>query len=112
MSVNWDALVIGPSQAIFGEKEKISYFPQAGSELQITGIFDRGYHKENFFGDGSVGVTTVSPSLGIQLSQFSSVPVQNDRLFIVSTNTMYTVREVRIDGHGGARLLLNKVSSL
>jgi len=111
MSVNWDALVIGPLQSIFAEAEKISYFPQTGNPLQITGVFDKGYHKDKIFDDGSVGVTTESPTLGIQLSQFPNLPLQNDRLSIVSVNTTYVVREVRLDGHGGARLLLNRVSS-
>ena len=107
--VNFDALVIGPLQNIFGEP--VQYFPGAGSSFAITGVFDKSYQKEAIFEDGSVGVTTEAPVLGVQLTQFSVAPVQNDRLSIPSVNTTYVVREVRLDGHGGARLLLNKVSS-
>lgn len=107
--VNFDALVIGPLQGVFGEM--VIFHPVIGSQLPVTGVFDKGYTKEVLFEDGSVGVTTFSPTLGIQLSQFTVQPVQNDRFYVPSVNTTYVVREPRLDGHGGMRLMLNKVSS-
>ncbi|ASW00141.1 head-tail joining protein [Paraburkholderia aromaticivorans] len=109
MPVNWDTLVIGPLQAVFGEP--VTYRPLAGGSLQITGVFDDAYLKEVMFEDASSGVTTVSAVLGVQLSQFPSLPVQNDQLYVSSVNSTFLVREVRVDSRGGAKLMLSKMSS-
>jgi hypothetical protein len=93
---------------IFGEP--VAYRPLAGGSLQVSGVFDDAYLKEVMFEDASSGVTTVSAVLGIQLSQFPSIPVQNDQLYIASANSTFVVREVRVDSRGGAKLLLSKVS--
>lgn len=109
MPVNWDTETLGPLMGIFGEP--VNYLPAVGVSFQVTAIFDKGYQKELLFDDGTVGVTAEMPVLGIQLSQFPVMPVQGDRLSIASVNTTYIVREVRQDSHGGAKLMLNKVSS-
>lgn len=109
MPIDWDSAVIGPLQGVFGEP--VNYMPASGAAISITGIYDAGYKKDDPFADGSAGVTTVQPTLGVQLSQFSTPPLQNDRLSVPSVNTTFVVREVRTDSHGGARLLLNKVST-
>jgi hypothetical protein len=109
MPVNWNAEVIGPLMGVFGEP--VTYRPLAGGSLQITGVFDDAYLKEVMFEDASSGVTTVSAVLGVQLSQFPSIPVQNDQLSVASVNTTFLVREVRVDSRGGAKLMLSKVSS-
>jgi hypothetical protein len=109
MAVDWDALVIGPTVGIFGEP--VTYMPAAGgAPLNITGVFDDAYLKEVMFEDATTGVTTVSAVLGVQLSQFQSTPVQNDSLLVPRTGATYLVREVRVDSHGGAKLLLTKSS--
>lgn len=109
MSINWDSLVIGPLQQVFGES--VTYRPYARQPYQITGIFDDAYLKEVMFEDASQGVTEVSAVLGVQLSQFVIPPVQSDQLSVASVNSTYVVREVRPDSRGGAKLLLSKVSS-
>ena len=109
MSIDWDSLVIGPLQGVFGEL--VAYMPFAGGALPITGVFDNAYLKEVMFEDGLTGVTEVSAVLGVQLSQFQTPPVQNDQLSVASVNTTYLVREVRVDSRGGAKLLLSQVSS-
>ena len=43
----------------------------------------------------------------MQLSQFVVPPLQDDVLTILRTGRTYWVNEVRDDGHGSARLLLN-----
>lgn len=108
MPVNWDAVVIGPLQGIFGEP--VTYLPLAGGSFPISGVFDDAYLKEVMFDDASSGVTEVSAVLGIRLSQFASPPVQNDQLTVQSTGATYVVRQSRVDSHGGAKLLLSKVS--
>lgn len=109
MTVNWNALVIGPLHSVFAEP--VTYMPYAGGSFAITGVFDDAYLKEVMFEDASSGVTEVSAVLGVQLSQFVSLPVQNDQLAVPSANSTYVVRQVRPDSRGAAKLLLSKVSS-
>jgi hypothetical protein len=112
--IDWDALVIGPTVATFGEP--VTYNTPSAS-LQITGVFDEAYIGLSPFGAragapeplaiGLVGlITTEKPVLGVQLSQFpGDQPDQNDTV-IIRGNT-YEVQEVRIDSHGWAMLTLN-----
>ena len=109
MPVNWDQVVLKSLMGVFGEP--VTYKPASGTPYPIEGVFDDAYLKEVMFEDASQGVTEISAVLGIQLSQFSAYPVQNDQLSVTSVNSTYVVREVRPDSHGGAKLLLSKVSS-
>jgi hypothetical protein len=109
MPIDWDAEVLGPLMGVFGEP--VIYLPLAGGSLAITGVFDNAYLKEVMFEDASSGVTEVAAVLGVRLSQFPSMPVQNDQISVPSVNSTFVVREVRVDGRGGAKLMLNKVSS-
>lgn len=111
MSVDWDSLVIGPLMEAFGDP--ITYTPAAGVAFQITGVFDNEYLDLNAIGSeidrvGMPGnITTSRPVLGVQISQFSLVPTQGDKITLLS-GASYTVMEVRQDGHGWAKLLLNE----
>ncbi len=109
MPISWDKMVLGPLMGVFGEA--VTYKPAAGGSYAISGVFDDAYLKEVMFEDASQGVTEVSAVLGVQLSQFTATPVQNDQLSVASVNTTYVVREVRPDSHGGAKLMLSRVSS-
>jgi hypothetical protein len=110
MPIDWNAAVIGPLIGVFGEP--VTYTPfSGGAAFQISGVFDDAYLKEVLFEDASSAVTTMSAVLGVQLSQFPSVPVQNDSLQVVSTGSTYIVREVRTDSRGGAKLLLSRSSA-
>src|ERR1700722_5878476 len=113
--IDFDTLVIGPCLATFGEP--VTYFSTA--VLQITGVFDEAYTEVTPLGRGGMAseslslgypgsITTEMPVLGIQLSQFPAAnqPQQDDSLLIQRTGTTYVVKEVRLDGHGGAKLLL------
>jgi hypothetical protein len=106
--IDWDSVVIGPLMGVFAEP--VTYLPLAGGSLSVTGVFDDAYQKEVMFEDASTGVTEVSASIGVQLSQFPSPPVQNDKLTIVRTGTTYIVKQSRVDSRGGARLLLTRSS--
>lgn len=106
--IDWDSLVIGPLMSVFAEP--VTYLPLAGGSVSVTGVFDDAYLKEVMFDDASTDVTEVSAALGVQLSQFPSPPVQNDRLTVIRTGATYIVRQVRSDSRGGARLLLTKAS--
>jgi len=109
MPISWDKMVLAPLMGAFGEP--VTYRPAAGGAYAISGVFDDAYLKEVMFEDASQGVTEVSAVLGVQLSQFTAPPVQNDQLSVASVNTTYVVRDVRPDGRGGAKLMLSRVSS-
>lgn len=109
MPVDWDAIVIGPTVAVFGEP--VQYQPRVGLPLTIGGVFDDAYQKEMLFSDASVEITTVQAVLGVQLSQFKVLPAQNDQLTVESTGTSYVVKDVRVDGRGGAKLILSKMGT-
>lgn len=108
MTVNWDALVIGPTVGVFGES--IIYTPLYQAPITITGVFDDAYLAEAMFEDGSTGVTELSAVLGVQLSQFANLPQPNDRVLVQRTGSQYLVREMRNDSHGWAKLLLTRIS--
>ncbi|WP_321810075.1 hypothetical protein [Burkholderia sp. BCC1985] len=105
MPINWDALVIGPLQGVFGEQ--VTYLPATGGSFEIRGVYDKAYFAVNVE-TGSM-VSTSQPTLGIQLSQFPATvqPRQGDQLIVKSTGEQWVVREVHPDGRGGARLMLN-----
>lgn len=114
--IDWDVLVIGPCMTAFGEA--VAYVGTAGA-CTITGIFDEAYVEiaplgrgDGFAesqGWGSPGaITTESPVLGVQLSQFPSPPAQGDTATIRGHG--YVVKDVRLDGRGAAKLLLNETT--
>ncbi|MFX1675204.1 hypothetical protein PWR63_23640 [Paraburkholderia sp. A2WS-5] len=105
MPVNWDAEVIGPLMGVFGEP--VTYTSLSGATFQISGVYDKAFFAVNVE-TGSL-VSTSQPTLGVQLSQFQSnvPPQQGDQLLIIGTGEQWEVREVHIDGRGGARLMLN-----
>ncbi|HQT79769.1 MAG TPA: hypothetical protein PLD10_22220 [Rhodopila sp.] len=103
--IDWDGLVIGPCVAnVFGEA--VTYTYANGAPVNMTGVFD-----EQYLGlepaDGQT-VTTAMPVLGVQMSQFPAPPQQGDTVLILRTGNRYIVREVRPDGHGAAKLMLNQ----
>lgn len=115
MPVDWDGLVIGPTQAIFSEAIPVQYTGAAGT-IPITGIFDEAYLEVAPLGRGGIdmeglgfgspgAITTEMPALGVQLSQFPAAPAQGDTLIV--RGCTYAVKEVRLDGRGAAVLLLN-----
>lgn len=109
MGVDWDTLVIGPTVGTFGDQ--VVYTPAAGGSFSITGVFDRAFLEVTML-DSSIGSTVEAPILGVQLSQFTALgqalPIQGDTVTIVTTNTLFKVKEVQTDGHGWAKLVLNQ----
>ena len=106
--IDFDALVLVPSMATFGETNQgfpaVVYTPANGSPYSVSGIFDPSY-KEIKFGRDGEPVTVTMPVLGVKLSDFVLLPKQGDGIQARGTN--YVIREVRVDGHGGAKLMLN-----
>jgi hypothetical protein len=100
--------LLGACNDAFGEP--VTYIPATGSPFAITGIFDQAYREVSLIED-AVPITTEQPVLGVRLSEFAAAPLQGDKLSIASVNATYIVREVRLDGHGHAKLMLNFVSA-
>ena len=121
MTFDWNDLVIGPTVAIFGDT--VLYAPAYGTPYQITGVFDEAYVELTPLGRGGLdtesfgmaspgAISAAMPVLGVQLSQFQSNPEQDDTLTVTSgphIAQQFVVKEVRSDGHGGAKLLLNAI---
>lgn len=88
---------------VFGEP--VHYMPATTKPSDISGVYDAAYVEVDLA--GGMGIPTARPVLGVQLSQFSTLPLQGDRLTIKRTGETFLVREVRPDGHGSAKLMLN-----
>lgn len=106
--IDWDSLVLSPCEKIFGESEPVLYEPASYESFSTTGIFDKAYREQSSVGD-VIGMTIEVPVLGIRLANFTNPPKQGDQLTITRTNITYVVKEVRPDGHGSAKLMLNFV---
>jgi hypothetical protein len=108
--IDWDAVVLAPNFAVFGEPA--TFQPQGGEPFAIDIIFDRAYTRDWLMDDGQIGFTSVSPTAGIRYAQFAQDPKQNDRLYVPRLDLTFVVRNVMPDSHGGARLQLNRVSEV
>jgi hypothetical protein len=106
--IDWDALVLAPCQAVFGEKLKPSYQrASGGAPFDIDGIFDDAYAAVSVEADDDPGIAMVNPVLGVRLAQFAGVdPVQSDKVTIPSAGKKYVVIDVQPDGHGAVKLIL------
>ena len=98
---------------VFGEDEPVIYRPSAGPSFTLAdAVFDEAYLGLEMIDDAKAGgVNTATPVLGVRLALFPAPPVQGDMVFITRVNSTYVVRDVRPDGHGEAKLMLNFVSS-
>ena len=110
MSVDWDTWVLGPLNSVFGEP--IVYTPQSGAPFPITGVFDTAYLPVSL--DSDPTVITARPVCGIRLSDFPAgfdpTQAQGDQITRTGTNVAYVVKAAKNDGHGHARLELNRLS--
>lgn len=109
MSIDWDSLVIGPVVGVFGEP--FTFTPAVSNPssppYSITGVFDEAYRELDLA--GGTAATTEMPVLGVQMSQFPVMPRQGDQALCQRTGELFVVKEVRIDGHGAAKLMLNYI---
>jgi hypothetical protein len=104
--IDLDALVIGPTIAVFGESVELA--ETSPSPRTFQGVFDSAYLELPALGGeviADINITTRQPVLGVQLSAMPVAPFQGMELVI--RDKIYSVKEVREDGHGHAKLLLN-----
>lgn len=104
--IDWDANVLTGVHSVFGEQ--VTYTPANGQAFTLTAIYDASFRDI----DPATGVyaSTSSPCLGVRLSQFPIPPKRGDSVRVPSASKTFTVKEVRPDSHGEARLMLNRES--
>lgn len=107
MDFDFDSLALGPCHDIFGTA--VTYTPPGGVAMSVVGIFDAAFNAVTI-GDDGVPFTTVMPVVGVRLSQWPVQPVQDGVVTYLKTGARYVVKEVRPDGHGEAKLMLNRMA--
>ncbi|WP_434115866.1 head-tail joining protein [Paraburkholderia caffeinilytica] len=91
--------------------EGVTYTHAGGDTLAISGILDEAY-RELIPQGGVLAYTTERPVCGVRLVEFGdSPPHQGDALTVDRTGNVYEVQEVRLDGHGAAKLMLNWIDA-
>lgn len=112
MSIDWDAELLSPVMAVFGEGNSADqstwpiYTPRGLAPFPLAdAVFDRAYADVTLDGDGSENTTT-KPCLGVRVSLFPREPLQEDTVYIPSVPGHFIVKDVRTDGHGHAKLIL------
>jgi hypothetical protein len=106
--IDFDAKVLAPCMAVFGESQTPLYRRAAGgAAFEIDGVFDDAYTATIVVADGDPEVATFNPVLGVRLAQFSGTdPVQGDKVAIPRIGKTYVVSDVHPDSHGHATLIL------
>lgn len=105
--IDWSGKVLDPCMGVFGQP--VTYIPASGASFVVNGIFDNAY-RDVSLGEYGPDATSVYPVLSVNLTDFTSNPVQGDQLTVLSTGKTYAVREARLDSHGSALLILNYLS--
>jgi len=102
--VDFDSLNVSINRA-FGES--MSYQPAAGgASFIVQGVFVDAYKRAFENGEGGVGWTTTSPSVGVRTADFTVQPAKNDVVTRVSTGQTYLVFDKHPDGLGWLNLIL------
>lgn len=117
MAVDWDALVLAPVMAVFGEgvpgnDESLPlYTPRGLPPFRLRdAVFDAEFEQVDVNPDDGSTTTTHRPVLGVRIALFPRRPAQNDAVMIPSVGKTYIVRDVQPDGHGHAKLMLNEAA--
>lgn len=106
MTIDLDALVLGPGMAVFGES--VTYAVAGGTPVPFTladAVFDSAW-KQVTFGDDGAPVSTEHPILGVRLSLFPAgvAPAKWDQVTV--RGQLYNITDVNEDSHGHAKLIL------
>lgn len=116
MAIDWDALVLAPVMAAFGEGSPVDqaswpiYKPVGGAAFALAdAVFDRAYAEVEL--DPEQGqVTNRKPCLGVRRSLFVADPAQNDLVYVPSVGITFVVKNPEPDGHGHVKLILQATS--
>ncbi|QNT79438.1 hypothetical protein JGUZn3_22370 [Entomobacter blattae] len=113
MKVNFSTLVLLPCLDAFGD-DIMFISSQKLQKHTIKGIFDKAFYEQEVLADTALPIgnpqyiSALRAVIGIRLADLPFAPQQNDR--IIHKNITYVVNDVRLDGQGGAHLILNEVS--
>ena len=77
----------------------VTYSPSGSDDVEIYGVFDNIHIEVS-------GVSSLRPSLRIQLSDLNEVPTSQDTVTV--SEVSYSVIDCQEDGFGGALLVLHK----
>jgi hypothetical protein len=117
MAIDWDAELLGPLMAVFGEGTENApsswptYTPAGGSAFQLAdAVFDQAYQRVVELAEGVQG-TAQSPVLGVRAILFAVPPKQGDSVYIPSVDTTFAVADIQPDGHGHILLILMKTEA-
>ncbi len=108
--IDWDAAVLAPMMAVFGESQKISYTRAAGGvPFAVDGIFDDAFYALVMSADGEPEIATAEPVIGVRAAQFAGIdPVQSDTLTVPRVGRTFVVTSVEPDGKGHILLRLGR----
>lgn len=111
MAIDWDAELLAPVMAVFGEgmpgvpASWPTYHPDGGAAFQLPdAVFDEAYAHTEIVDD--VPISTRNPALGVRASLFVTPPQQGDLVFIPSVEKTFAVANPQPDGHGHVLLIL------
>ncbi len=105
MSVDWDALVVGPTVSIFGQI--VTVYQSGLAEYHITGVFDEYSQILDAQDSGVVGANVTVPVVGCRVSDFKRTPAKGDKLKMSGNGKSYTIKNPVFDGKGGVKLELS-----
>ncbi|KQN00566.1 hypothetical protein [Sphingomonas sp. Leaf25] len=110
--IDWDAELLAPVMAIFGEGEASQpetvpvYTPRGKAPFPLPdAVFDREYRSVDSLPDGSEA-TTIKPVLGVRAALFAIPPKVNDTVIIPRGGGKFIVKDQQPDGHGHILLIL------
>lgn len=92
---------------LLGEPVPVTYTPQGGAAVQVTGIFDEQYVLAK--GSAHAGVEAAMPAVFFQLSALPGDP-EVDKPTLIIGGVNYRVRERLGAGMGGILLGLRKIT--
>jgi hypothetical protein len=108
--MSFDELVAAADRiamAVFGEPELVTYAPQVGDALEVTGIFDLQYVLAK--GSAEAGVEALGPAVFLRLEDLPEDPTdESTEPTLTIRGVVYIVTERRPDGLGGIVLELRK----
>jgi len=108
MAIDFNSLVLGPSQAVFGREIEVRLAEtRPGDPLYYgTGIYTS-RSVDVPFADGTI-LSDQQTTLDLKVDEWTHLPARGDRVRILDIDTEYWVADQCFDGQGGVRLPLRK----
>lgn len=115
--MSWDRIADGlvrVTQRAFTTDQQVTYTPAGGTPVVLSGraIFEDA-HQESVLNGETVEIQTTAPKILIQLSDLAAPPAEYDLVDLLSATAVlrrFEVRNVGVDGDGGAVIDLEEIS--